>query len=77
MRLLRRFCRKYHNDIIRLQAWINGIVFVLSGCCLDSEGYTAQIVCGVTLLWLAMYAYANGYFEETNKIFQYEEDDSL
>lgn len=77
MDLLRGFFKRYHNSIIRLQAWINGIVFVLSACCLDGEGYTALIVCCVTMLWLMMFAYANGYFEIANNIFQYEEDDTI
>lgn len=75
--MIRKFCRRYHEDLIKLQAWINGIVCVLSGCCLDGEGYTAHIICCVTLLWLTMFAYANGYFETINKFFQYEEDDTL
>ena len=74
MRMLRRFCRRYHEDLIRLQAWINGIICVLAACCLDGEGYMAEIICGVTLLWLMLYAYANGYFEIANNTFQYEED---
>jgi hypothetical protein len=39
---------------------------------LDGEGYTAEMVCSVTLLWLALFTYANGIFERVNAAFQYE-----
>lgn len=60
--MVRRFFRKHHNRILRSQAWVNGILCVLSICSIDGEGYTAYIVCMGTLLWLCLFAYANGYF---------------
>ncbi len=69
---MRKFFRRYRNSVIKFHAWINLIVCMLSACCLDSEGYTAQIVFAVTLLWLAVFAYANGYMEVVNGTLQYD-----
>lgn len=69
---MRKLFRQYHNRIIKWQAWTNGVLCILSACCLDSEGYTAQIICAATLLWLAVFAYANKYLDVVNAALQYE-----
>lgn len=70
---MRKLFKQYHNRIIKWQAWINGILCILSACCLDSEGYTAQIICAATLLWLVVFAYTNGYLDVVNSTLQYED----
>lgn len=48
------------NKILKATAWIMGILFLVSACALDSDSWIPHIVCMVSLLWLALFAYANG-----------------
>ncbi len=48
------------NIILKAVAWIMGILFLVSACALDSESWIPHIVCFVSLIWLALFAYANG-----------------
>jgi len=48
------------NTILKATARIMGILFLVSACALDSDSWIPHIVCMVSLLWLALFAYANG-----------------
>ena len=48
------------NIILKVVACIMGILFLVSGCALDSDSWIPYIVCFVSLLYLAWFAHANG-----------------
>lgn len=48
--------------ILKTTAAIMGILFILSGCALDSDSWIPYIVCYGSGAWLALFAYANGMF---------------
>ena len=50
------------NIILKILAFINGIAFIYCASCLDSINYTPfYIGCIVSLAYLTLFAYANGY----------------
>lgn len=59
--------RKKHrikNFILKTISYIMGVVFILGACAVDSEGtYIPFLMMGVSMLWLTLFAIANGYFE--------------
>jgi hypothetical protein len=63
-RLFKKKMRRIKNIILTVQATLNFIVFLISACCLDSESNIPTVVCCITLLWLALFCYANNWFEE-------------
>ncbi len=48
------------NIILKSVAYIMGGLFLVSACALDSDSWIPHIVCSVSILWLALFAYANG-----------------
>ena len=52
------------SRILKLVTVVDGLVFILAASCLDSISWIPAIVAGATLGWLAIYAYANNWFEE-------------
>lgn len=50
------------NKILKTTAAIMGILFLVSGCALDSISWIPFVVCGVSGAWLALFAYANNMF---------------
>lgn len=53
--------------ILKTIAAIMGILFIVSGCMLDSASWIPYIVCVISAAWLALFAYAN-------KMFYWQED---
>lgn len=64
MKALQKLSDRYGEAVIRAQAWLNGLICILSACALDNEGYIAHIVCAVTLVWLFLYALSHKVFED-------------
>lgn len=54
--------KKLKNIILKTVAYIMVFLFLLSGCALDSNSWVPCIVCGASLAWLALFAYANKEF---------------
>lgn len=52
--------KKLKNIILKTVAYIMVFLFLVAGCALDSDSWIPHIVCIVSLLWLALFAYANG-----------------
>ena len=50
------------KKILKVQAYICLVVFLIAACCLDSESYTPMIVTAITGGWLMFFAYANNWF---------------
>ena len=55
------------NRVLKTLAWANGISFVVSACCVDSDSWIPWVVCMANLTWLALFAGANGWFEKTER----------
>ena len=56
------------NKILKATAYIMGAAFFVSGISLDTNSIIPYIICGASLAWLVLFAYANGFFygqEET------------
>lgn len=47
------------NKILKAVTTVAAIAFIVSGCCLDSQSWLPHIICGVSLLWLALIVIAN------------------
>jgi len=54
--------KKLKNTILKVTAWIMVVIFLVSGCALDSASWIPHIVCSLSLAWLALFAYANKQF---------------
>ena len=67
--MAKHFFKRHRRTIIRAQAAINALAFVLAVSCMDSESCVPCIVCTITLTWLGCFAYANGYFTKTTNYF--------
>lgn len=57
------------NKKIRLKCfialnYIMAFVFILSACCLDGEGWIAEILCGLSLMYLGFALYITNKAEE-------------
>lgn len=52
------------NIILKTTAYIMGILWILSACMLDSASWLPFWVCCGSGAWLALFAYANGMFEQ-------------
>lgn len=56
--------RRFKNFILKTISYIMGAVFILGACALDSEGTPVPfLMVLVSMLWLTLFAVANGYFE--------------
>ena len=50
------------NIILKLLTVVNGFIFILCACCIDSKNATPfYIGCIISLAYLTLFAYANGY----------------
>lgn len=47
------------NKILKAVTTVAAVAFIVSGCCLDSQSWLPHIICGVSLLWLALIVIAN------------------
>ena len=48
---------KRKNKIMKAIAWCMWITFIVSGLCIDSEGWIAEAVCFVSALYLLFYVH--------------------
>lgn len=48
---------KRRNKMMKAFAWCMGITFIISGLCIDSEGWIAEAVCFVSVLYLLFYVH--------------------
>ena len=55
--------RSLHDRIIIKINQIAGVLALISMCMVDSESWIPFIMVVVSLSWLALFAYANGYLE--------------
>ena len=60
----RRRRKRIKNAVFRFMAYLNGTLFIISACAIDSESQLPFIVCCVTLAYLFIFAKANNWFEE-------------
>lgn len=50
------------NIILKSLAYLNGFIFIYCACCLDSQNAKPfYIGCIISLAYLTLFAYANGY----------------
>lgn len=52
------------NKILKALAYINGFLFLIFACALDSESSIPAIGCMVTGGWLLLFSYANNWFDD-------------
>lgn len=45
-------------------AYIVGTLWIISACAIDSESWIPTIVCAVCTAYLALFSYANNWFED-------------
>lgn len=45
------------NKIMKAIAWFMGITFIISGLCIDAEGWIAECICFVSVLYLLFYVH--------------------
>lgn len=55
--------RKAKNCFLIGSAYSAGIIFCTSLCFLDAESWIPTILCVISGLWLAAFAYANGGYD--------------
>lgn len=48
------------NKILIAITYTASVGAIVAGASLDSEGWLAHIICGVCLVWLVLFAIANG-----------------
>lgn len=63
----RRKRRRIRQAVLRFLAYINGTLFVISACAIDSESLVPFITCCITMAFLFLYGFANGWFEEVDE----------
>lgn len=51
--------KRIHNWVLKAEVTIAAIAFIVSGMALDSLQWLPTIVCGVSLAFLALFAFAN------------------
>ena len=56
----RKFKRKAHNFILKTIALCIGTLWVISLAAIDSESWIPTIVGMACMIWLSIFAYANG-----------------
>lgn len=56
--------RKIKNFILKTITCIAGILFFVSACAIDSPSWIPTIICVVCMIWLGLFAYANGYMDD-------------
>ncbi|WPB45831.1 hypothetical protein KPGFFKBI_01186 [[Clostridium] scindens] len=56
-----RYLKK--NTVLKTIGWINLIVFLYFACCLGADSWIPFVACCITGTYLALFAYANDFFE--------------
>lgn len=51
------------NKILKAIAYVVGTVWIISACEIDSESWIPTIVCAVCTAYLALFSYANDFWE--------------
>lgn len=51
--------RKIKNNILKASAMLASLTFIVSGSMIDPQSWTPTIVCAVSILYLALFVYAN------------------
>jgi hypothetical protein len=59
----RKAVLKMKRAVLKTSVWVAGIAFMFSICMVDSESWIPVIVCYLSLGWLMLMAWANGYFD--------------
>lgn len=54
------------NKILKTINWAMFITFLIGACSLDTESMTAIIITALSLGWLGLSAWANGWFDWVN-----------
>ena len=52
------------NKVLKAIAYIVGTLWIISACAIDSESWIPTIVCAVRTAYLALFSYANNWFED-------------
>ena len=52
------------NKVLKAIAYIVGTLWIISACAIDSESWIPTIVCAVCTAYLALFSYANNWFED-------------
>lgn len=60
----RRRRKRIKNWVLRFAAYLNGCVFLISACAIDSDSWVPFFVCFVSMLYLFLFGMANGWFDE-------------
>lgn len=47
------------NKILKVTAYTMAFIFIFSACCVDSDSIIPSVLCVISLLWLALFAFAN------------------
>ena len=56
-----RYLKK--NTVLKTIGWINLIVFLYFACCFGADSWIPFVACCITGTYLALFAYANDFFE--------------
>ena len=59
----RRRIKRIKNYCLIASAYAAGIILCASLCFLDAESWVPTILCVISGLWLAVFAYANGGYD--------------
>lgn len=60
---IRKFKRKAHNFILKTTAGIAVMLAFLSACAIDSGSWVTAIIFLASMGWLAIYSYANDWWD--------------
>jgi hypothetical protein len=52
------------NKVLKAIAYIVGTLWIISACAIDSESWIPTIVCVICTVYLALFSYANNWFED-------------
>ena len=52
------------NVILKTLGWVNFTIFIIAACAIDSDSWMPCIICCITGGYLALFAYANDWFED-------------
>lgn len=51
------------DTILKIITWLNFLSLLIFGCALDSDSWIPFIICCINIAWLALFGYANNWFE--------------
>lgn len=55
----RRIMRKLHNGALKTSAMAASLTFIVAGSMIDAHSWKPTIICAGSILYLAVFAYAN------------------